>query len=60
MKAYGVRRSDTCHIQCGDGGCLERKYRHMRGHTKTQRHAVVKSPKSAARIRGKQALRKEE
>jgi len=55
MKAYGMKRKDTCQC-CQDPQCIDRKYRHMRGHSKNERKNMEKSRKSAERQRGQKEL----
>jgi hypothetical protein len=60
MKAYGVKRSDACQFGCEDCGCVDLKYRLMRGHSHKTRKNAFKQAKSAERFRSRQLLRREE
>ncbi len=56
MKAYGVKRKDTCQF-CQDIGCLDRKYRLMRGKSRTHRKNSLKQAKSSQRFEARMDIR---
>jgi len=60
MKAYGVKRSDACNLHCEDPGCIDLKYRIMRGHSHTSRKNAFKQAKSAERFKARESLKREE
>jgi len=54
MKAYGVKRSDTCGSNnCSDDSCIGNKYRRIRGKSKHHRKNAFKVPKSSFRFKNK-------